>query len=92
MIHVSPATIDIRTDSRFEPPMGLAANDRERQRREALEDNRRLAEENARLVEENYALREAAAMWIRLYERQLERANSVAPSRPCAPTAELSRR
>ena len=59
----------------------LASAERERQRREALEDNRRLAEENARLVEENYALREAAAMWIRLYERQLERANERLTSR-----------
>jgi hypothetical protein len=61
--------------------MGLAITERERQCREALEDNRRLAAENARLVDENYTLREAAAMWIRLYERQLERANEATPSR-----------
>jgi hypothetical protein len=72
--------------------MGLATAERERQRREALDDNRRLAEENARLVEENYALREAAAMWIRLYERQLERANGASPSRSRNLVAELSRR
>ena len=92
MIPVSQGTFDVRTESRHEPPMGLGSADRERQRREALEDNRRLAEENARLVEENYALREAAAMWIRLYERQLERANGVSRSRPRLLATELSRR
>ena len=88
---VSPA-IDGRSVSRLEGPMGLATAEREHQRREALEDNRRLAEENARLVEENYALREAAAMWIRLYERQLERANGASRSRPLGRSTELSRR
>lgn len=92
MMPVSHAPADRRTDSRLEPPTGLGIADRERQRREALEDNRRLAEENARLVEENYALREAAAMWIRLYERQLERANGVSRARPRALATELSRR
>jgi hypothetical protein len=87
---LSQAQADVRIDSRHEPPMGLASTERARQRREALEDNRRLAEENARLVEENYALREAAAMWIRLYEKQLARANEAASSR--ARAAELSRR
>jgi hypothetical protein len=76
---LSQAQADVRIDSRLEPPMGFASAERERQRREALEDNRRLAAENARLVEENYTLREAAAMWIRLYERQLARANEAAP-------------
>ncbi len=75
MMPPSQAPADLRTDSHIEQHMGLGITDRERQCREALEDNRRLAEENARLVDENYALREAAAMWIRLYERQLERAN-----------------
>ena len=44
--------------------------------RELLEENVRLAVENARLAEENSALREAADLWIRLYEAQLERANN----------------
>lgn len=48
-------------------------------RRELLEANRRLAVENARLAEENAALREAADLWIRLYEAQLERANKATP-------------
>jgi hypothetical protein len=86
---LSQAQADVRIDTRLEPPMGLAAAERERQRREALEDNRRLAAENARLVEENYTLREAAAMWIRLYEKQLARANEAASSR--ARGTELSR-
>jgi hypothetical protein len=92
MIPVSQVIIDARTDSRLEPSRVLAISERERQRREALEDNRRLVEENARLVEENYALREAAAMWIRLYERQLERANGASRSRPLGRSTELSRR
>jgi hypothetical protein len=55
--------------------MSLAITARERPRREVLEDNRRLTAENARLSEENVALREAATLWIHLYEKQLERAN-----------------
>ena len=43
--------------------------------RALLEENARLAVENARLAEENSTLREAADLWIRLYEAQLERAN-----------------
>ena len=71
----SQAPVRVRIDSRLEQHMGLAITERERQCREALEDNRRLTAENARLVEENYTLREAAAIWIRLYEAALDRAN-----------------
>ncbi len=78
---LSQAPVRVRIDSHLEQHMGLAITERERQCREALEDNRRLVAENARLVDENYTLREAAAMWIRLYERQLARANEAAPSR-----------
>ena len=38
-------------------------------------DNARLAAEVRRLQEENQDLRDAANIWIRLYERQLARAN-----------------
>jgi hypothetical protein len=55
--------------------MSLTTPGRERINLELLEDNHRLKAENARLSEENDALRVAAAMWIRLYEKQLERAN-----------------
>ena len=58
-----------------EPKMSITIAGRERPRREVLDDNRRLAAENARLAEENHNLREAATLWIRLYEKQLERAN-----------------
>ncbi len=43
--------------------------------RELLDENLHLSAENVRLSEENDALREAAGLWIRLYERQLERIN-----------------
>jgi hypothetical protein len=58
-----------------------SVTDKDRQRRELLEDNRRLLDDNARLADENRALREAAAIWIGLYERQLERANSAVADR-----------
>jgi hypothetical protein len=69
---------------RFEPGSesgNLVSRERDRQRRELLEDNRLLAAENARLADENRALREAATLWIRLYERQLERANQASSAR-----------
>ena len=44
----------------------------------------------ARLAEENHALREAATMWIGLYEKQLKRANDATP--PSSLPTELSRR
>ena len=75
MIPMVQAPADVPYDSASESAMGLAITGRERPRRELLEDNRRLAAENLRLSEENHALREAATLWIRLYEKQLERAN-----------------
>lgn len=78
MIPMVHAPVDVSFDSGSDSAMGLAISARERPRRELLEDNRRLAAENARLSEENHALREAATLWIRLYEKQLERANQAA--------------
>ena len=75
MMPMVQAPVDVPYDSSTEPARGLTIAGRERPRREMLEDNRRLAAENARLSEENHALREAATLWIRLYEKQLERAN-----------------
>jgi hypothetical protein len=69
------ASVDVSLDSGSDSARGLGISARERPRRDPLDDNRRLAAENARLLEENDALREAAALWIRLYEKQLERAN-----------------
>lgn len=67
---------DVRGPSRLKEVQGQAASERDRRERQTLQDdNRRLAAENERLIEENAALREAAAIWIRLYEKQLERAN-----------------
>jgi hypothetical protein len=44
-----------------------------------LEDERRaLRDRLSQCAEENVALREAALMWIALYERQLDRANTLA--------------
>jgi hypothetical protein len=69
-------TFDVRFQSDPEPAEGLAIAAREhRQRHEMLEEIRHLAAENARLADENRALREAAGLWIGLYEKQLERAN-----------------
>jgi hypothetical protein len=45
------------------------------------DDLQRLAAEIERLRQENADLREAAAMWIRLYENQLARANFAAELR-----------
>jgi hypothetical protein len=64
-----------------------AAGDKDRQRRDLLETNRRLLDENARLADENRALREAAALWIGLYERQLERANAAVADRSFSKSA-----
>jgi hypothetical protein len=80
MLPLSPSPFDVRLVSRVDQPKAVAF-ERERLRRERqdlLEHNRRLNDENERLLEENRALREAAAMWIRLYERQLARANEAA--------------
>jgi hypothetical protein len=75
MIPMVHAPVDVSFDSVSDSAMGLAISAREGPRRELLENNSWLAAEYARLLEENEALREAAAMWIRLYEKQLERAN-----------------
>jgi hypothetical protein len=65
---------DVRGSSRLPHPN--PERERERQeRQDLLDENRRLTAELDRLAEENLALREAAAIWIRLYEKQLERAN-----------------
>jgi hypothetical protein len=74
VVHANAVRFDSGSDS--EP--GLVMGERDRPRRELLEANRRLELENARLAEENHSLREAAALWIQLYEKQLERANRVA--------------
>jgi hypothetical protein len=74
MIPMVQAPVDVSFDSGSDSAMGLGRTTQERPRRE-LAVNRHLAAENARLAEENHALREAATLWIRLYEKQLERAN-----------------
>ena len=75
MIPMVQAPIDVSFDSGSDSALGLGRTTRERQRRQLLENTRHLAAENARLAEENHDLREAATLWIRLYEKQLERAN-----------------
>jgi hypothetical protein len=75
-------TLDVRFESNSNSARGLAIGALDHhQRHEILEENRRLAAENARLVEENRALREAAGLWIGLYEKQLERANHAMSAR-----------
>jgi hypothetical protein len=75
MIPMVQAPVDVTFDSGSNSALGLAIRAQAHSRRELLEGNRRLAAENARLQEENHFLREAATLWIRLYEKQLERAN-----------------
>jgi len=75
MMPMVQVPVDAAYETSPEPKMSITIAGRERPRREVLDDNRRLAAENARLAEENHALREAASLWIRLYEKQLERAN-----------------
>jgi hypothetical protein len=85
------APVDIRIDvtpalgikARLEQAVGVTIGERERRHRdreldEVRDSNHRLTSENERLAQENEALREAAAIWIRLYERQLDRANRAA--------------
>jgi predicted nuclease with TOPRIM domain len=63
---------------RLVQPAGLALDDGKRLRYELLKleaEKARLAEEIQRLRDENQDLRDSAAIWIRLYERQLGRAN-----------------
>jgi hypothetical protein len=80
------APVDIRIDvtpmlgmkARLEQAVGVTIGERDRWRRERDElrdSNGQLRAEAERLAEENQALREAAAIWIRLYEKQLDRAN-----------------
>jgi hypothetical protein len=64
--------------ARFESAIELLIADSDRLRREhdlLGDENRRLTVEVARLAEQNQALREAASIWIRMYESQLARAN-----------------
>jgi hypothetical protein len=75
MIPMVQVPVEVSFDPGSDSARGLAISARERPRRDLFDDNRLLAAENARLLEENDALREAAALWIRLYEKQLERAN-----------------
>jgi hypothetical protein len=66
--------------SPLERAVRLAFGDRERlrdERNQFAEENQRLASELKRLIDENEALREAARIWIRLYEKQLDRANRI---------------
>ena len=80
------APVDIRIDlnptlgmkARLEQAVGVTIGERDRWRRqrdELRDSNSRLSASNERLVQENQALREAAEIWIWLYERQLDRAN-----------------
>jgi hypothetical protein len=64
--------------------MGLPLGEHERLRRELIKvdaDNKRLDAEIRRLREENQDLKKAAELWIRLYERQLARANDAVKGR-----------
>lgn len=77
MMPLAQVPVDAAFETGPEPKMRFTLTGRERPRRALLDDNQRLTAENTRLAEENHALREAATLWIRLYERQLERANRV---------------
>ncbi len=86
-MHLMHSSENVRTDtetrgarSPLEKAVRLAFGERERLRDERdrfAEENQRLAMELKRVAEENTALREAARIWIRLYEKQLDRANRV---------------
>jgi hypothetical protein len=75
MMPMPQVPVDAAFETAPEPKIRLTLTGRDRPRHEVLDDNRRLAAENVRLAEENDALREAATLWIGLYEKQLERAN-----------------
>lgn len=73
---------DLLSALTMRPPAGPRSPsrpaDRDRCRNERdqlLEINDQLSADVCRLLEENRALRDAAAIWIGLYERQLARAN-----------------
>ena len=86
-LHQSP--VDVRIVStprqrtrgmsrRLVPAPGLALAESEGLGRELVRldaENARLADEIKRLRDENQDLRDSAEIWIRLYERQLGRAN-----------------
>ena len=80
MMPMALVPVDAAFETGPEPKMRLTLTGRDRPRRLLYDDNRRLAAENARLADENHALREAASLWIRLYEKQLERANRATSS------------
>jgi hypothetical protein len=75
MVPMIQVPVDAAFEAGTESKMSLTTTTWERAQRAVYDKNRRLTAENARLREENEALREAAGMWIRLYEKQLERAN-----------------
>ena len=79
MVHMS---VDTAFEAGPESAKSQTTTGRERAQRQVFEANRRLAAENKRLTEENEALRVAAGMWIRLYEKQLERANQATLASP----------
>ena len=67
-----------RPRARVEHAVGLAFGERDQLKQQVSALARqigRLTDELARVREENLDLREAAALWIRMYERQLSRAN-----------------
>lgn len=79
----SPLDIDstIRPRPRVEHAVGLAFGERDQLRQQAgalARQVARLTEELSRVRQENQDLRQAADIWIRLYERQLTRANEAA--------------
>jgi hypothetical protein len=81
-MRVTQSAVDIRLTSsmraRLEQAVGPALAERARLRR-ACEDfgaeNARLGTDIERLRQENEALRASAEIWIRMYEKQLARAN-----------------
>lgn len=86
-LHLSPVDVRIvsprrqsprRVAARLQQASALPLGEQDRLRRELMDvdtENTRLAAEICRLQEENQDLRDAAEIWIRLYERQLARAN-----------------
>jgi hypothetical protein len=72
----SPVNVGVEARSGLRMTLPPLENERSRQERERSRETKdRLCAEVARLADENQALREAAAIWIRLYELQLTRAN-----------------
>ena len=85
-LHLSPVDVRIAVSRRQSPrsgatglePGSLSLDEQDRLRGELADlaaDRARLETEIRRLQEENQDLRDAAELWIRLYERQLTRAN-----------------